>query len=323
MAGQRIFSGRGTRIYSGEEMIVLLSGGTGTPKLLQGLIESIPPDEISVVVNTGEDFWLPHGYFSPDIDTVLYTLSGVIDDDAWHGIKGDSYTTHSRLLELGHDEVLKIGDKDRAIHIYRGRLMRQGLKLSEVTERLRMTLRIKSRVYPMSDDPVKTVIITPDKDMSLHEFWVENKGSPQVTGINLRGIKEARPCSGALKAIKSAEGIVIGPSNPVSSILPIISIPELRKALVSKKNRVAISPIVGNRPVSGPADKFMRALGMHPSARGVAELYKGLIDFYVIDAADKKFEIEGLKVLKTGIIMDSLEKKKALARYILGILNIS
>lgn len=304
-------------------MITILSGGTGTPKLIQGLTELLPQEEISVVVNTAEDCWLPHGYFSPDVDTVLYTLAGIIDDAVWHGIKGDTFTTHSRLLALGHKEVLKIGDNDRATHIHRGYLMRQGLKLSEVTEILRKKLGITSRVYPMSDDPVETTITTPEKDMSLHEFWVEKKGNPQVTAVKLKSVEKAKPCPGALEAIKSADGIIIGPSNPVTSILPIISIPSLRRVLKNRENRLAVSPIIGGKPVSGPADKFMRSLGIEPTSRGVARLYNGLTDFFIIDTADKEFHAEDMKILKTDTVMNSPEKKKALAEFVLRILNIS
>jgi len=304
-------------------LIVLFSGGTGTPKLLQGLIELVPQEEISVVVNTAEDCWLPHGYFSPDVDTVLYTLSGLIDDEVWHGIKGDTFFTHRQLLALGHDEVLNIGDRDRATHIYRGALMRRGLRLSETIEILRKTLGVRGRVYPMSDDPVETVISTPEKDMGLHEFWVEKKGSPTVTGITIRDAEKATPTPGVVDAILSADGIIIGPSNPVSSILPIISIPPIRKALKARKNRVAVSPVIGRKPVSGPADKFMKALGFEPTSRGTAELYEGLVDHFVVDIRDEELYLEETEVYRTDTIMNNLEKKRALAEFLLGILNIS
>lgn len=304
-------------------MIVLLSGGTGTPKLLQGLMRLLPQEEISVVVNTAEDVWLPHGYFSPDIDTVLYTLAGMIDDDAWHGIKGDTYHTHEGLLNLGYNEILRIGDRDRATHIHRGMLMRKGLTLSEAIEHLRRALEVDGRVYPMSDDPVETVIRTPEGDMSLHEFWVWKKGIPEVTGIFLRGIEKARGCVGALKAIKKADGVIIGPSNPVSSILPIVSIPDIRQALKARSNRVAISPIIGDKPVSGPADKFMRALGLESHPRRVAELYKEFLDFFIVDERDKEFEMEGAELSKTNTVMKSLGDKISLAEFTLQVLNLS
>jgi LPPG:FO 2-phospho-L-lactate transferase len=304
-------------------MIVLLSGGTGTPKLLQGLMRLLPQEEISVVVNTAEDTWLPHGYFSPDMDTVLYTLAGIIDDEAWHGIKGDTYHTHHRLLSLGYPEALRIGDLDRATHIYRGVLMNQGCSLSEATESLRRAFGVKGRVYPMSDDPVETVIETPDKKMSFQEFWVEKKGAPGVTGVSFRGVEKARGCPGALKAIRRARGVIIGPSNPVSSILPIVSIPDIRRELRARRNRIAISPIIRGRPVSGPADKFMRALGMEPCSRAVAELYREFLDFLVVDAREKDFSVKGVKLYRTNTLMKSLQDKISLAEFTLRVLNIS
>lgn len=304
-------------------MIVILSGGTGTPKLIQGMAEVMPSDEICVVVNTAEDCWLPHGYFSPDVDTVLYTLAGIIDDAVWHGIKDDTFTTHSSLNALGYREVLRIGDMDRATHIYRGAMMRKGMALSEAVDVLRRALGVESAVYPMSDDPVKTVIHTPGGDMGLHEFLVERNAKPIVTGVTIEGVESARPCPGLLDAVNSADGIIIGPSNPVSSILPIISIPELREALMSRRNRVAVSPIIAGKPVSGPADKFMQAIGMPPASEGVAELYSGLIDYFIVDLRDKSLEVDGPAVVRTDTVMRSPEKKRALAEFVLEILNIS
>jgi LPPG:FO 2-phospho-L-lactate transferase len=304
-------------------MIVVLSGGTGTPKLLQGLVEVMPSEDICVVVNTAEDCWLPHGYFSPDVDTVLYTLAGIIDDEVWHGIKGDTFTTHRSLNALGCKEVLRIGDQDRATHIYRGAMMRSGMRLSEAVDVLRRSLGVESMVYPMSDDPVKTVIHTPEGGMGLHEFLVERKAMPRVSGITIEGADSARPCPGLLDAVASADGIIIGPSNPVSSILPIISIPALREALRSRGNRLAVSPIIGTRPVSGPADKFMRALGRQSTSKGVAELYSGLIDYFVVDVRDNDLDIEGARVIRADTVMSSLDKKRGLAEFVLGILNIS
>lgn len=304
-------------------MIVVFSGGTGTPKLLQGLLKLLPQEEISVVVNTAEDAWLPHGYFSPDVDTVLYTLAGIIDDEVWHGIRGDVYSTHEALLDLGYNEILRIGDRDRATHIYRGVLMNRGRSLSEATECLRRALGVKSRVYPMSDDPVETVIKTPEGEMSFQEFWVARKGAPEVTGVVFRGVEKARGCPGALEAIRKAEGVIIGPSNPVSSILPMVSIPDIRRELKARRNRVAISPIIRGRPVSGPADKFMRALGMEPCSEAVAELYLEFLDFFVADAGEKDFSVKGVKLYRTNTLMRSLRDKVFLAEFTLRILNIS
>ncbi len=304
-------------------MITLLSGGTGTPKLLQGLKEVIDQPEISVVVNTAEDSWLPHGYFSPDIDTVLYTLCGIVDDKAWHGIKGDSFHTHDRLLELGHDEVLRIGDRDRAMHIQRGAMLRSGKKLCDAVEHQRRALGVEAKVYPMSDDSVRTVIATDEGEMGLHEFLIARRSKPKVLGVRLDGIRKARGCEKAVRAIGEADGVIIGPSNPVSSILPIISLKEIRGALREKKSScVAISPIAGGKPFSGPTSLFMRAKGMEVSSRGVASLYADFISAMIVDENEDSFEIKGVERIEGNINMNSIADKKRLARLALMYLDL-
>ena len=218
-------------------MITVLSGGTGTPKLLQGLKEIVQNNELTVIVNTAEDKWLSHGYFSPDVDTVLYTLAGIVDDSCWHGIKGDTFKTHEALNKLGDNEKLKIGDSDRATHIQRGSLMKSGLCLSDVIDIQRKALGITAKVVPMTDDRVETVVKTPEKNMEFHEFWVYNKGEPTVIDVDYKGISEASPSKGAVKAIKEAEKIIIGPSNPITSILPILSLKGITKEIKKKMHR--------------------------------------------------------------------------------------
>ncbi len=185
-------------------MIAVLSGGTGTPKLLQGLKEVIQKeDQIAVIANTAEDRWLPHGYFSPDVDTVLYTFANLIDDKLWHGIKGDSFYTHEALLNIGYDEFLKIGDRDRAIHIARGELLKS-MKLCRAIDVQRQALGVNARVIPMSDDAIETIIKTPRGAMRFHEFWVKNKGKPRVLDVYYRGIEKAHACEKAVRAIEKA-----------------------------------------------------------------------------------------------------------------------
>ncbi len=296
-------------------MITLLSGGTGTPKLLQGLMEIIDQSEISVVVNTAEDSWLPHGYFSPDIDTVLYTLCGIVDDALWHGIKGDSHQTHDRLLELGYDEILKIGDRDRAMHIQRGALMRSGKKLCEAVELQGQALGVNAKVYPMCDDSVQTVIVTEEGEMGLHEFLIARRGKPRVIDVRLEGIKNAKACEKAVRAIEKADGLIIGPSNPVSSILPIISLNEIRGAMKKRwPSCIAVSPIAGGKPFSGPTSVFMLAKGMEVSSKGLASLYADLASRIIVDEDDEAFEVKGVERIEGKIKMTSIEDKKKLAK---------
>jgi LPPG:FO 2-phospho-L-lactate transferase len=297
-------------------MIAVLSGGTGTPKLLQGLVEVVDPEDITVIVNTAEDMWLPHGYFSPDIDTVMYTLSGQINEEAWYGIKDDTFNTHKRLLEAGHREILNIGDRDRKTHIGRGELLKDGKSLPEAVDIQRRAFGIRAKILPMTDDEVQTVIVTPSGEMNLHEYLIEHRGRLEVDEIYFEGIENARASREVTDAIKQADRVIIGPSNPVSSILPIISLGGIE---IDSNKCIAISPIVGGKPVSGPADRFMQARGYSPDSRGVAAIYKGLIHTLVVDNLENDFDIEGTQIIKTNTIMRSMADKRALARFILEI----
>jgi len=297
-------------------MIAVLSGGTGTPKLLQGLVEVVDPEDITVIVNTAEDMWLPHGYFSPDIDTVMYTLSGQVNEEAWYGIKDDTFNTHKRLLEAGHREILNIGDRDRKTHIGRGELLKEGKSLPEAVDIQRRAFGIRAKILPMTDDEVQTVIVTPSGEMNLHEYLIEHRCRLEVDEIYFEGIENARASREVTDAIKQADRVIIGPSNPVSSILPIISLGGIE---IDSNKCIAISPIVGGKPVSGPADRFMQARGYSPDSRGVAAIYKGLIHTLVVDNLENDFDIEGTQIIKTNTIMRSMADKRALARFILEI----
>jgi LPPG:FO 2-phospho-L-lactate transferase len=293
-------------------MITVLSGGTGTPKLLQGLVEVTDPEDITVIVNTAEDMWLPHGYFSPDIDTVMYTLSGQINEETWYGIRGDTFETHKRLLEEGK-EILNIGDRDRETHIRRGELMKEGNTLTEAVDIQRKEFGISAEILPMTDDEVQTVIVTSSGEMDLHEYLIEHRDE-EVNDIYFKGIESARATEEVAKAMRHAQRIIIGPSNPISSILPITSLNGIK---IDRIKCIAVSPIVGGKPVSGPADKFMQAKGYAPDSQGVAEIYKGLIRMLVVDELEKDFDVEGVQIIKASTIMRSMDDKKALADFLL------
>jgi LPPG:FO 2-phospho-L-lactate transferase len=261
--------------------MLVFSGGTGTPKLLAGLKEIMEPAELSVVVNTAEDLWISGNLVSPDVDTVLYTLAGIVDQARWWGIRNDNFHTSGFLRTLGGPEMLSIGDNDRAVHIYRSELIRRGHNLSYATSSLANALGIEQKVVPMTEDPVSTIITTPAGKMHFQDFWVGQGGAPEVLCIRFQGIDSAMPCPGFVELLKNEKMVLIGPSNPVTSIGPILALPGVREWLKDKKI-IAVSPLVGDRPVSGPAVKFMKAAGVPPNDEGVAAML-GRVDLFIVD----------------------------------------
>lgn len=261
--------------------MLVLSGGTGTPKLLRGLKELVKPSDLSVVVNTAEDLWISGNYISPDIDSVVYTMADLIDEKRWWGIRGDRSHTHDFLIMLGMDEKLLVGDQDRAVHIFRSNLLRKGVKLSLATEAICHALDVKQRVIPMTDDIVSTVISTPEGVMHFQDFWVSLRGRPAVRSVMFAGLDSAIPCQSFLDLLEKEDTVLIGPSNPVTSIGPILALPGVRDRL-RDKNVVAVSPFIGNAPVSGPAAKFMAACHVPADDNGVRKLL-GKVDLFVVD----------------------------------------
>ncbi len=298
-------------------MITVLSGGTGTPKLLQGIARLIDPLEITVIVNTLENSYFSGVYVAADIDTVMYTLAGIINDETWYGIADDTFITHETLNVIGCRELLKIGDQDRAIKIQKTLLLATN-PLSNVIDIQRKNLGIKSRIIPMSDQKSYINISTDIGDLEFHKFLIEQKCEPEVLNIEYNQVE---PAPGVIESIENSDMVIIGPSNPVTSVGPIISTRNVRNAL-KKSYVVGVSPIIGNQPVSGPAGKFMRALGYEVSSRGVASMYQSFLDRFFIDLEDivHEEEIEKLisEVVVTNTNMKNIEDKMMLARNILG-----
>ena len=298
-------------------MITLLSGGTGTPKLIQGIVKIADPEDINIIVNTLENTYISGNYIAPDIDTVMYTLAGIINENTWYGIDKDTFITHETLKKMGYDEILRIGDKDRAIKIQKTMLMEK-YPLSKVVDIQRKKLGVKSKIIPMSDEQSNIRIITDEGEMSFHEFLVGKKAQPEVEDIIYADVK---PSDDVINTIEDSDMVIIGPSNPITSIGPIISMNGVKKAL---KNSyvVAVSPIIGGNPVSGPAAKFMNAMGYEISCEGVATIYKEFMDKFIIDVEDieseKKIEKLILKVVTTNTNMKTINDKVRLARIILG-----
>ena len=267
-------------------MITFLSGGTGTPKLLRGVRYLLPDQEIAVVVNTAEDLWISGNHLSPDLDTVMYLFAGLADTATWWGIAGDTFATHDALVAWGGGEDLKIGDRDRAVHILRGEMLRKGMRLTEATALLASRLGVGAALLPMADTPVATMVDTADLGLiHFQDYWVKYRGRPQVKELVRRFAEPPKATPEVIRAIGRSEGVVIGPSNPVTSIAPILECDGIPGALAGKFV-VAVSPFIGDRPVSGPAAELMRAWGREPTSQGTADLYGDTVDVFVQDIRD-------------------------------------
>lgn len=307
-------------------MLTLFSGGTGTPKLIQGLKELIPEDGISVVVNTGEDVEISGVWVSPDLDTVVYTFAGIVDDEKWYGMEEDSFSGHEVLSQLGHDELLKIGDRDRAVKLYRTMRMDSGAALSEVTDEICRGLGVRADVMPMSDDRVRTRVSTEEGEMSFHDFWVARGGEVKVRDVHFQGSREASPAPGVVEAQDDSDSIVIGPSNPITSLGPILSVEGIREALERNREKVlAVSPVIGDAPVSGPTGVLMGGLGHEVSPVSVARIYRDFVSDFVLHEEDEemvpKIEDMGMEVHLADILIPDLKSREELAREILRILG--
>ena len=306
--------------------VVALAGGTGAAKFLRGLSRVIDPADLTIVGNTGDDLELWGLYVSPDLDTVSYTLAGIVDESKGWGVRGDTFETRARMAELGEPTYFGLGDKDIALHLFRTAQLRAGRSLSQVTESLRQRMAIASRILPMSDHRVATRVRTPAGWLAFQEFFVRDRCEPEVLDLDYQGSEQAQPAPGVLEAIRAADAILICPSNPISSVGPILAVPGIRSALAETPARVsAVSPIVGDAPVSGPAGKMMRAKGLEVSALGVADAYAGLLDQIVIDERDAHhataLSARGVRAIVTESIMGSREREVALASRVLEALS--
>ncbi len=298
-------------------MFTVLSGGTGTPKLLQGLKEIVNPEDLTIIVNTLENDYFSGVYVSADIDTVLYTMSDMINDELWYGVKDDTFITHERLEEIGCGELLRIGDIDRATKIQKTQLMEK-YGLAKAVEIQAKNMGLKSKVIPMSEENSDIKIITDIGELEFHDFLIKHQSQPNVVDVKFSKVS---PSEGIIDAIKDSEAVIIGPSNPITSISPILSLEGVHEAL-KETYVIAVSPIIGSGAVSGPASKFMKALGIDVSSIGVASLYQDFLDTMVIDDKDedKKVEVNQIinKVIITNTIMNNLDAKKNLAEIIIN-----
>jgi len=308
-------------------MIVVLAGGVGAARFLQGLVQVVPQERLTVIVNTGDDRDFYGLHVSPDLDIVMYTLAGVVDETHGWGIHNDTYNTMQQLTRYGNENWFMLGDCDLATHIHRTNLLRQGKTLSEVTEELCKRFSLEMRILPMSDQPVATHIQTPAGLLHFQEYMVKRRCADEVQDVVFVGANESRPAPGVLDAIKEAEAILIAPSNPIVSIGSILAVPGIHDMLHETSGMViAVSPIVGGAPIKGPADKLMRGLGMEVSAVGVARCYRDFLDVMVIDEQDKHLlsEIEnlGIPAVTTNTIMRDDAGRIALSHAVLEVAGL-
>ena len=303
-------------------MIAALAGGVGAARFLQGLVRIVPEKEVTVIVNTGDDIELYGLHVSPDLDIVMYTLAGIVDEEKGWGIRGDTFHCLETLRKYGHETWFNLGDRDLATHIYRTHLLKNGLSLSEVTSRLCQALGLSVKILPMTNDRFATKITTDSGLMHFQEYLVKRGAQDRVVNVVFEGAEEAQPAPRVVDSILESDVVIVCPSNPIVSIGTMLSVKNVRPALKETKAKVvAISPIVGGHPIKGPADKLMQGLGLEVSAHSVAKLYQDFLDTFIIDQVDKaeKEHIEslGVQVIVTNTIMKTLEDKVQLAKVVL------
>lgn len=305
-------------------MIVVLTGGTGGAKFVDGLRNAVAPEELTIVVNTGDDSECWGLDISPDIDSIVYMLAGMISAERGWGVSCDTFHCLQAMKRLGEREWFNVGDRDLATHLLRTRLMSDGHTLTQATQEILRRLEVRSRVLPMSDQRVRTMITTPAGEISFDEYFVRRRFRDGVISVRFDGADAARPAPGVLEAIAAAEMILIAPSNPVTSIGPILAVPGIREALRQTSSPVvAVSPIIGNEAVSGPAAGLMRAQGREATIRGVAAAYEDLIDVLIAHSSDESIaptvSTSGLQVHCANIWMNTREDRVAVAETALAV----
>lgn len=308
--------------------ITTLAGGVGAAKFIRGLVRRIDPERLAVVVNTGDDETFYGLHVSPDIDTVTYTLAGVVSRAHGWGLDGESFNVLRALARFYGEPWFALGDRDLATHLYRTDRMRHGAPLSRVTAEIATAFAVKSAIIPMSDDRVRTFVkLRGQRAVPFQEYFVRGRARGAVEKIELRGIASARPNPAGLRAIAKSAAVILAPSNPFVSLGPILKLTGVRAALRRVKRRVAaISPIVGGKTIKGPADKMLRGLGMEVSPLGVARLYRDIAGLFVLDNADRRYlepiERLGMRAMATDTIMSTPERAAALAEVVLRALAV-
>ena len=307
-------------VLGDKKLITILAGGSGSVKLVRGLASH--RSDVNVITNVGDNYWLYGMYICPDIDTITYGLSDLLDQDKGWGIKKDTFGFLRQMEIFGEETWFRIGDRDTATHLTRTNMLKNGKSLSDITKWMSEKFSIEIKIIPVTDNTVETRIITDKGDMHLQEFWVKHRGMDEVKGIEYQGADKARPNPDAINAIHDSSLIVIAPGNPLTSIGPMLAIKGIRKELAKKKNKVvAVSPIIGNAAISGPTGKYMEAAGIEVSAVGMAKMYADVCSNLIIDTKDRKqikqIESLNINVHDTKIKMTNKQAEDALGASIL------
>ncbi|MDX1797808.1 MAG: 2-phospho-L-lactate transferase [Candidatus Lokiarchaeia archaeon] len=303
---------------------VLLAGGVGAAKFIEGIAQVIKPELIKIIVNTGDDIELFGLKICPDLDIIIYTLANLVDREKGWGFKNESFNCLSILEKYYDTGWFNLGDKDLATHIYRTDLFRQGYNKAEITNLICQNLGIKSHLIPMSNENVETLITTPIGTMHFEEYFIKYGCNPEILNIEFKGLEKALPVVNTLKYIKKAKKIIICPSNPIVSIGTILQIKGIKETLSKFKDKIfAISPIIEGSTVKGPADKMMKFYGLEVSCKGVAYFYKDFLGNMIIDNKDnelkQKIEKLGIKTYTYDTLMTNLKKKIELADFVLNL----
>ena len=307
--------------------VTALAGGVGAGKLLRGLVRAVDPSGVTVIGNVADDMVHLGLRISPDLDSVTYWLSGVMDRERGWGREGDTFRAMEELGRLGGEAWFSLGDLDLATHLHRTRRLDEGATLAEVTAEIGDRLGVPCRLIPATDDELRTWLVTSEGELPFQRYWVERGAEPVVRRVELRGADDATPAPGVLESIAEADAVLICPSNPVVSVLPILAVPGIRQALRERRDRVVgVSPIVGGTVLQGMADKLMPVMGLEVSAAGAAEAYRGLLAAWVVDERDRDLapkiqELEGVRVGVTDTIMANDEISERLARFALELLG--
>lgn len=300
-------------------MITVLAGGTGSVKIVRGFA-SEPGEDLTIVSNVGDNIWLHGLYICPDVDTVLYGLAGILSEKGW-GIKDDSFSFLDQMEKLQQDVWFKLGDRDIATHLLRTALIKQGRNLTEITDWMTKKFSVPEKIFPATDSQLETIIVTDQGPMHIQEFWVKHHGKPKVRDIRYNGAENSTANPDLLNSLKNSELIVIAPANPISSINPIMKVREIGEVLTRlRKKVIAVSPLIGERAISGPAVKYMKAMNLTDSPLGVAAFYSDMVGSFIIDSHDStmssKISCLDMNVFQTDIIMKDSRDEKRLSSFI-------